>query len=347
MSGLWQNDPSPPREPDAMPDVMKQTSPLRIVVLGGTGFVGHHLAAKLAGEGHRVKILTRHREAHRDLLVLPTVEVVTADVYNSEALVAECEGADAVINLVGILNEKGHSGAGFQRAHVEFTRIAANAARKAGVHRFLQMSALGASKDAPSHYQRTKAEAEHFLLTNMAKDLKLTIFQPSVIFGPGDSFLNRFGKLLKIFPVLPLACPQTRFAPVYVCNVVEAYARCLNNPDSYGKRYQLCGPEEFSLLELVQMVRQQLNLKRIILPLPYALAKLQAMILEFFPGKPLSLDNLNSLQVDNICQKGNNGLTALGIHATHLSAVLPDYITASRQRLLDKFRRRARRKPKA
>ena len=304
--------------------MFKHAQPRRIVILGGTGFVGQRLVSALNDQGHRIKVLSRNREAHRDLLVLPQVEVVTANIFNADSLLKHFERADVVINLVGILNESGHRGHGFQRAHFELTTLAANAARKAGVKRFLQMSALGADADGPSHYLRSKGKAEDFLL-QQARELAVTIFQPSVIFGAGDSFLNRFAGLLKIAPVFPLACARARFAPVYVEDVVEAFSSALHDADTIGKRYELCGPRIYTLQELVSYVRRELGLRRLVVPLPKPLSWLQAAVFEFIPGKPFSLDNYNSTRIDSVCRQGD-GLRELGITPTPLEGIAPAYL---------------------
>ena len=322
--------------------VFGKQSRRRIAILGGTGFVGSHLVARLARDGHRIKVLSRHREDHRHLLVNPTVDVQTVDVFDSEALVRAFENVDTVINLVGILNESGHSGKGFRQAHVDFTQRAADAAQKTGVRRFLQMSALGAGPNAPSHYLRTKGEAENLLLTHAARHMDVTIFKPAVIFGPGDSFINRFAGLLKIAPVMPLACPDSKFAPVYVGDVVEAFARSIDKPEVVGKRLELCGPETFTLKEIVEYVRAQLGIRRLVLPLPNRVSKVQASIFEFVPGKPFSRDNYNSLQLDNVC--ASNGFAGFDISPSGLDAVVPYYLASKHpRRRYDELRRRARR----
>lgn len=294
-----------------------------ITILGGTGFVGSHLVHRLSDDGHRINVLSRNREAHRELLVHPSVEVYTTDVHDAESLARHFEQSEVVINLVGILNEKQHNGEGFQRAHVDFTRNAADTARRCGVRRFLQMSALGADRESPSHYQRTKAEAEDYLLGECAGELDVTVFRPSIIFGAGQNFTTRFANLVKLMPgVFPLACAETRFAPVYVNDVVEAYARCLDRPASFGRHYELCGPEIYTLREIVEYIAEHMHRKRVVLPLPDALGKLQAAVMEYLPGKPFSLDNYRSTLNDNICT-GTNGLDELGIHPTHMDAVVP------------------------
>lgn len=317
-------------------------SAMRIVVLGGTGFVGHALVHRLTDDGHRVKILTRNREAHRDLLVHPSVEIVTANVHDAEALTRHFEDVDVVINLVGTLNEKGHNGKGFHKAHTEFTQRAIDAACRTEVPRFLQMSALGAAMDAPSHYQRTKAEAEGVALAR-CDETRVTVFRPSVIFGEGDGLTNRFAHLLGMVPmVFPLACSETRFAPVYVKDVAEAFARSLSHPETFGKRIDLCGPEVFTLYEIVDYVRCLQKRRHTILPLPDFLSKVQAAIFEFIPGKPFSLDNYHSTLRDNVCS-GSNGLRELGIEPTPMDAVVPNYLTEQRpRRNYDRFRRNSR-----
>ncbi len=211
-----------------------------ICVLGGTGFVGRHLVSRLAERRLQVKVLTRRRERHRALLVLPTVKLIEADVHDQAALNQHFQGCDTVINLVGILNERGHDGAGFRRAHVELARAVFAACQQSGVRRLLQMSALGADAAAgPSFYLRSKGEAEDYVHAHAGEHLKVTSFRPSVIFGPDDSFINRFAGLLRFSPVLPLACPHARFAPVYVGDVADAFMAALSDKTTYGKRIEL------------------------------------------------------------------------------------------------------------
>ena len=315
----------------------------RVILLGGTGFVGRALTRRLALDGIEVKILTRHPERHRDLPVLPGVTLEEADVHDAEALTAALRGADAAINLVGILNERGSDGSGFRRAHVELPRKVVRACIDAGVRRLLHMSALAANEaTGTSHYLRTKGEGESVAHGVAPNEVAVTSFRPSVIFGPGDSFFNRFAALMKLLPgPFPLACAASRFAPVYVGDVVEAFARTLNDPASYGKRYELCGPSEHTLWELIDYTSDQLELCRPVVPLPDAVAKLQARVMELIPGKPFSRDNFGSLQTPSVC--GENGLAELGIDATPLDAVVPRYIAGRGDRNLNygEFRRGA------
>ncbi len=294
-------------------------------VLGGTGFVGRHLVNRLHKDGLCVRVLTRRRERHRDLLVIPTVELVQTDVHDSRSLVEALAGCDAVINLVGILNERGDDGRGFHRMHVALVDNLLSACQRHRIRRVLHMSALNASRDAPSFYLKSKGEAEQLVLGAASAGFLVTCFRPSVIFGPEDSFLNRFASLLRLAPLLPLAKPQARFAPVYVADVAEAYARTLELPASYGKCYDLCGPGSYTLYELVDYVRRLARSRCRILPLSDRLSTWQASIFEHFPGKPLSKDNLRSLGVDSVCAE-TAGLPALGIEPTPLESVAPQYL---------------------
>jgi len=295
-----------------------------ICLLGGTGFVGSHLAARLAQQGVSVKIITRYRQASKSLQVMPSVHLVEADCHDPAALEREFQGMDAVINLVGILNEKGSKGEGFRHAHVELTRKVLDAMQKAGVNRLLQMSALGAAAGGPSHYLRSKGEAEGLILVHSNPALEPTIFQPSTIFGHGDSFINRFAGLLRLLPIFPLACPNSRMQPVFVGNVVEAFLRALEDRQTIGQRYELGGPEIMTLKEIVAYTARVMGKRRWIIGLPDFAARMQAAVMEWVPGKPFSRDNYNSLQVDSVCKE--NGLKTLGIEATSMDAVVPGYL---------------------
>ena len=293
-----------------------------LLILGGSGFVGRHLCAGLIRAGYTLKVLTRNRERNRALLVLPGLELVEADVHDPLALAAQARGSNAVINLIGILNERGHRGAGFRQAHVELARKILAACRSTGVNRLVQVSALGAASDGPSHYLRTKGEAEQLI---RASSLAWTILQPSVIFGPDDSFLNRFAVLLRRLPVIPLAHAEARLAPVWVEDVCAAILATLATPHSIGQTYQLCGPEVMTLGDTVAYVRDLIGLRRAVLALPDALGRAQAQVLEFVPGKPLSVDNFRSLSVPNVCQE--NGFARLGIVPSSVRALAPSYFT--------------------
>ena len=315
----------------------------KVCILGGSGFIGRHLANRLREHGIRSRVPTRHRERSRHLLVLPELELIEADIHDEPTLVEMVRDNHAVINLVGILNESGSDGSGFRRAHVELTEKALRACRTAGVHRYLHMGALGADADnAPSHYQRTKGEAERMVLAAQAPDLNVTVFRPSVVFGPGDGFFNRFAGLLRIAPgVFPLPTPRARFQPVYVGDVTEAFAVSLANRETFGRAYDLVGPRRYELQELVEYVARVTGLRRRIFPCPDRLSRLQARVLGRLPTKPYSMDNYLSATVDNVSD--NNGLEALGIHPTAVEAVVPDYLAGGVRARYNAFRRLARR----
>lgn len=274
---------------------------LRIAVLGGTGFVGHSLCVRLAAAGHELRILTRHRNRHRDFLVLPTAQVVEADVHNPAVLKRELAGCEAAVNLVGILNESGRET--FVRAHAELPAKLVQACREAGVPRLLHMSALHATVDAPSRYLRSKAQGEQAVMA-AAGTLQVTSFRPSVIFGRGDSFTNRFAALLRRVPVVfPLACPEARLQPIHVEDVTHAFAVALERQETIGKVFNLCGPKAYSLHELVSLIATTTGQRRRIVPLGPGLSRMQAALLQFAPGKPFTPDNFRSLQVPSTCNE--------------------------------------------
>ena len=285
--------------------------PLSIGILGGTGFLGTRLVARLIKDGHQVTVLSRDREQHKHLLVLPGLTLENCDVYVEAQLSERLRGKDVVINLVGILNERGFGGGGFRRAHTELTRGVLQAARSAGVTRLLQVSALKAAVDAPSYYLRSKGEAER-LIRDGNSALDWTLFQPSVMFGPGDSFLNRFAGLLTMSPgFFPLARPNARFQPVLVDDVVEALRRCLHGGASSRQTYELGGPQVYSLREIVSLVAKLTGHRRWVIGLPDFAARLQALAMDFVPGRPFSTDNYKSLTIDSVCTE--NGFGKLGI----------------------------------
>jgi uncharacterized protein YbjT (DUF2867 family) len=294
--------------------------PLSLCILGGTGFLGTQLVARLIKDGHQVTVLSRDREQHKHLLVLPGLTLENCDVYAEAQLSERFRGKDVVINLVGILNERGFGGGGFRRAHTELTRGVLQAARSAGVPRLLQVSALKAAVNAPSYYLRSKGEAEK-LIREHGAGLDWTIFQPSVMFGPGDTFLNRFAGLLAVVPfALPLARPHARFQPVYVDDVVDAILRCLRGGASSRQTYQLGGPQVYTLREIVALVAKITGRRRWIIGLPNFAAWLQGRVMDFVPGRPFSSDNYRSLKVDSVCAEDGFAKLKLKPHSMGASA---------------------------
>jgi NADH dehydrogenase len=313
---------------------------LKISILGGTGFVGQALVERLVADGHDVTVISRNHARHLDRSLPPNAAIRDCNEYDVDALARALSGSDVAINLVGILNETGgfgrnDSGRGFQRAHVELTRGLIAACNQAGVPRLLQMSALNAGRGR-SHYLRTRGEAEELV---KASTLDWTIFQPSVIFGPGDGLFCRFAMLLRLAaPVLPLARAGAKFAPVYLGDVIEAFRRALGNPGTIRQTYELYGPDVVTLAQIVRMTARQLGMRRLVVPLPDMLGRAQAFAMDFVPGKPFSSDNYRSLLTDAV--GGIDGLHRLGIVPTNMSAVVPDILGHgdSRQARLDRYR---------
>jgi NADH dehydrogenase len=297
-----------------------------VCVLGGSGFVGTQLCAALARQDWLITVPTRNPVAARHLKVLPALAVVAADVHDEDRLALLCAGQDAVVNLIGILNERGRDGSGFERSHVALARTLVAACRRQRVPRLLQMSALNADADnGPSHYLRSKGRAERVIRDEGGADLQWTIFRPSVIFGPRDDFANRFARLLKVIPLaFPLARPGARFAPVWIEDVVAALLRALSDDATAGECYELAGPEILTLREIVAMVRDRLGVRRAIIGLPDFAARAQAAVCDFVPGKPFSTDNYRSLLVDSVARA--DGFARLGIRPQPFSAILPHYL---------------------
>jgi len=310
---------------------------MRIVLLGATGFLGHRLLPELSAAGYRCTVLSRYLPACRELTIIPGVDLRQADIYDEDQLKMHFDGAAAVINMVGILNESGRKGAGFKRAHVELVEKIIGACRASGVRRLVQVSALNAGKGS-SHYLVSKGQAEE--LIRAADDLNSTIVQPSVIFGDGDSFFNRFASLLKLAPVLPLACPKAKMQPVWVGDVAQAMTLALEDPETFGQTLIMVGPEVFSLRELVEFTAITVGLKRKIMGLPDGLSRLQGRLMDFVPGKPFSSDNYLSLQIDNTSVE--NSLWRFGIKPHSLKSIVPGYLAGvRRQHHLDEFRKQA------
>jgi NADH dehydrogenase len=308
-----------------------------VLVLGGSGFVGRHIVGALAARGIHVTVPSRRRERAKHLILLPTVEVIEADINDSPTLRRLMAGRGAVVNLVGILHAR-RGGSDFVHMHVELSRAIVAACREHDVRRLLHMSALGADPDAPSEYLRSKGVGEDVVLA--AVDIASTVFRPSVVFGEEDSFLNLFSRLASVTPVLALAGADARFQPVYVGDVARAFIAALDDRTSFGKRYDLCGPSVYTLRKLVAYVCRVTGRKRAVIGLPDALAYLQAWVLEHLPGPLMSRDNLLSMQVPSVC----NCPLPFGIAPTPLEAVAPIYLVPSGPRAsYGAFRDRARR----
>jgi len=295
----------------------------KICILGGSGYIGRHLVARLAAGGHLVVVPTRRRERARHLIMLPTVDVVQADIRDPatlERLLARC---DAAINLVGVLQSRNGQpyGPAFAAAHVELPKRLVAACLAAKVPRLVHMSALKAAADAPSQYLRSKADGDAAIVAARAQ-LATTIFRPSVVFGPEDRFLNLFARLQRVLPVLFLASPDAQFQPVYVGDVAEAFVRALDEDESHGKAYDLVGPRTYTLRELVAYAGQVSGHPRPIVGLGDRLSYLQAWLMELAPGKLMSRDNYYSMRLPTT----SHAQFPFGIHATPLEAVAPVYL---------------------
>ena len=292
-----------------------------IGILGGAGFVGRELTTRLAAAGHSIRVATRSAARADALQPLSSVEIAVGNVHDPDFLDRIFDGCDVAINLVGILNERGFGGGGFRRAHVALTAGVLRAMRRMHLRRLLHMSALNADAErGRSHYLRTKGEAEQ--LVRNESGLQWTIFRPSVIFGADDSLTTRFATLLRLSAGwIPLARAQARFAPIHVGDVAQAFIRALNDAAAIGSTYELCGPEELTLAQLVRETAQIARLPCHVVALPDAVAWLQGALMGLIPGKPFSLDNYHSLLSDSVCR--DYGCERLGLKPGSLRAWAP------------------------
>ncbi len=302
---------------------------MRILVIGGTGFIGRHLVARLSAGQHQVLVPSRLYARGRDLQLLPTVTVLEADVQDDATLDRLAEGCDAVVNLAGILhgNSGRPYGSDFARVHVHLPQRLAAVCRRQGVRRMLHMSALGADSGGPSMYQRSKGDGEAAVKQEFAdwNPQGWTIFRPSVVFGPDDKFTNRFARLARCLPALPLAGAGARMQPVYVGDVVKAMETALTDSHAGGKTYELGGPQVYTLGEIARLCAAWGGHPRPVLPVPMGLGRLQARLFECMPGEPLmSRDNLDSLRTDNVC--AGPIAPELRVVPTGLEAVAPGYL---------------------
>lgn len=305
-----------------MPDNKMDLNLRSVCVIGGSGFVGSHIVALLAARGINVLVPTRYAESAKALLVLPTVQLVEADIHDRSALNSVVSGCDAVINLVGILHERGVPG-GFLRVHAELPRKIVAACRSEGVGRYVHMSALNADVNGPSAYLRSKGQGEA-AVKDAEGTLAWTIFRPSVIFGRGDRFLNLFAQVLGMAPVMALGSPDARFQPVWVEDVARAFVDCLLNDATVGASYDLCGPKVYTLRELVNCVGEITGNKRPVIGLGAGLSYFQAAVMEWLPSPVLTRDNYYSMKQDSVC--GCPFPAVLGFEPAPLEAVVPRYL---------------------
>jgi uncharacterized protein YbjT (DUF2867 family) len=286
---------------------MRQTRSHRVLLLGGSGFIGSAVAEALTKARHSVTVPTRDRERAKHLLLLPTCDVVAANVFEAATLDRLIASHDVVINLIGILRGD------FERVHVAFPTLVAERCAALGVTRLIHMSALAADANGPSNYLRSRGRGEA-AVWNAArnKELQTTMFRPSVVFGEGDNFINMLKRLVRLFPVIPLGSSNARFQVVWVEDVARAIVQSIDMQDAHGKTYELVGPKVYTMRELLDFVMAQIGVSRLVIPLPHALAMLQAIAFEFPPGRwfgsilgvTLGRDNVRSMQVENVSKEG-------------------------------------------
>lgn len=310
-----------------------------ICVLGGSGFVGTAIVTKLDAAGYTVKVLTRRRDAAKHLFLLPNVQVVECNVQDYPALNNALRGADAVINLIGVLHQsRRHS---FNAMHHQLPAQLAKICVDLNIKRLLHMSSLRAGKNAPSQYLRSKGAGESALL-EYQHQLNITIFKPSIIFGRGDRFINLFAGLIKHLPVILLAKPEAQFQPVWVEDVASCFVSSLENAATYGQTYDLAGPKVYTFRALVKAVMATLQIYRPIIGLNDSLSYLQALAMEFLPVKLMSRDNIRSMEVASVSEQ--TFPTVFNRVPTALETVIPQYLVDQTPRgAYDRFRRSASR----
>lgn len=291
----------------------------KVLLLGGSGFIGASVADQLSSRGIFVTVPTRLRERAKHLLILPTVDVVEADVHDANSLLALVREHDVVINLIGILHGD------FEREHAEFPKLVAETCAKAKVPRLIHMSALNADVNGPSKYlqSRGRGEANVHDVAKANPELKVTMFQPSVVFGEHDKFLNMFANLVKIFPFIPLGSANAQFQPVWVEDVARAIVESLTRSETFGKTYPLVGPKVYTLQQLIEFVIALTGKLRLVIGLGGGLSMLQATVFEYLPGKLITRDNVRSMRLPNISA---TPFPAIFGNASDMEAVVSTYM---------------------
>ena len=314
----------------------------KVLLLGGSGFVGTYIANRLSQRGIEVTIPTRRRERTKSLIIQPNIEMPEININAEGALVELMRDKDVVINLVGVLHSRDVQlpySKDFAEAHVELPKKIVAACKQAGVRRLLHMSALGANPRGPSEYLCSKGDGEAVVMAAQG-DLDVTVFRPSVIFGLGDSFLSMFAGVLRKLPFFPLGFGQARFQPVWVADVADAFVDSMGNPDTYGQAYDLVGPRIYTLRELVDYTAQLIGSTARVVPLSEGWAYLQAGLMWLSPKPLMSPDNLRSMQVDSVCDGTCN--PPAHWRPTALEAIAPTYVAHNTPKgKLDGFRYRA------
>ena len=307
--------------------------PCKLLILGGSGFIGTQLAFAFANRGWQVTVPSRRPHRHRALLVHPNIRLLEANIVDPANLKTLCQDQHAIVNLVGILHEKRKGD--FRRYHVDFVKSVVETCSELGIKRLLHVSALGADQASGSSlYLRSKGEGENLLHTFGQRGLNVTSFQPSVVFGKNDDFINRFAGILRwYFGYFPLACADSKLAPVYVGDLVEKMVASIDDRSSYARRYTVCGPEVFTLRQIVELIIATLHLPVRVMPLGKSMSRLQALVLQNLPGKLFTMDNYRSLQTDNVCKDGDLCETSLRQYIKGLPAMFGN------KRNYDRFRK--------
>lgn len=314
----------------------------KVLLLGGSGFIGTYIANRLSQRGIEVTIPTRRRERNKALIIQPGVDMPEANIGCEKTLTELMRGHDAVINLVGILHSRDvvlPYSRDFAEAHVELPKKIVAACKATGVRRLVHMSALNADPKGPSEYLRSKGDGEAVVLAAKG-DLDVTVFRPSVIFGLGDSFLSMFASILKKVPFFPLGFGYARFQPVWAADVADAFVDALADVNTYGQAYELVGPKVYTLRELVDYTKELTGSTATIVPLSEGWAYLQAGLMWLAPSPMLSPDNLRSMEKDSVCEGASKA--PANWRPTALEAIAPTYIALKTPKgKLDSFRYRA------
>ena len=306
----------------------------KIVIFGGTGFIGSDLAIKLSKIASQIIVLSRNPESNKDLKVIPNLKLRLFHINDDKNIRESLKECDIAINTIGILNENGDKNS-FNSIHFELVERISSAIKTNGVKRFLHISSLNANMNAPSQYLQTKAMAEDYLLNTSSKFSRVTIFRPSIVFGENDSFFNRFNKLLKFIPIFPLACPNSKFQPIYVSDLTDFMISTISDPKYYNSKIDTVGPKVYSFIELIKFILITTKRKRLIIPLNNLLSKIQAHVFQRLPGKIFTMDNYNSLQLESTSDQGYKG------HST-VEEIVPKYLVNKNK--IDFYRKSSGRK---
>lgn len=309
--------------------MLVQPSDRLITIIGGSGFVGRHIVRALARRGYRIRVACRRPDLAGHLQPLGNtgqIMAVQANVRYPASLAAACEGAYAVINLTGVLYSAGAQS--FDAVHAFGAEASAKAARAARARVFIQMSAIGADANSSAEYARSKAEGEARARANFPGAI---VIRPSIVFGPEDGFFNRFAEMARFSPFLPLiGGGETKFQPVFAGDVGEAVARLVDAGEADGKTYELGGPEAFSFKELMQFTLDTIGRSRLLLPLPWGIAKVQAAIMGLLPKPLLTLDQVEMLRHDNVvseaARREQRTLEGLGVTPQGIEGIVPGYL---------------------